>query len=222
MTDPNFIELVCEERGVVLRLRLGPNGAKLTGGVGGTEQAEVPWSTAVTLWNGHPGYGQVIDVLLDGHQEQRSVADELHALYVIGRARDGETYPPTVELRGNARRTDLKWLVEDIDPDESEALARPDGALTRLPVSLLLVQDRRPEVAQSRSPSQKAKAKAKAKPKGSAGSGSRGVIYVVKSGDTLSRIAAQKKVKGGWKAIAKLNGLRDPNRLRVGQRLRLP
>jgi len=51
-----------------------------------------------------------------------------------------------------------------------------------------------------------------------------GKKYVVKAGDTLSSIAAKKAVKGGWRALYKLNkGVvgGNPNVIRVGQRLAL-
>lgn len=50
------------------------------------------------------------------------------------------------------------------------------------------------------------------------GGGSR--IYVVRQGDTLSGIAARQGT--GWVALARLNGLADPDRLAVGQQIRLP
>jgi LysM repeat protein len=50
--------------------------------------------------------------------------------------------------------------------------------------------------------------------------GSRTVV--VRSGDTLIRIAHRTHAKGGWKALAKINHLAHPNVLRVGQRLHLP
>jgi hypothetical protein len=52
----------------------------------------------------------------------------------------------------------------------------------------------------------------------------RGKVYVVKSGDTLSRIATRKHVRGGWQALYKANRstVHNPNVIRVGQRLRLP
>lgn len=47
--------------------------------------------------------------------------------------------------------------------------------------------------------------------------------YTVKAGDTLSKIAAAKLGSWKrWKEIAKLNNIRDPRKLRVGQVLRLP
>jgi hypothetical protein len=52
----------------------------------------------------------------------------------------------------------------------------------------------------------------------------RGKVYVVRSGDTLSRIAARKDVRGGWQALWKANRstVKNPNVIRVGQVLRLP
>ena len=47
--------------------------------------------------------------------------------------------------------------------------------------------------------------------------------YIVKRGDTLSKIATGKLGSAGqWRVIAELNGIINPNRIRVGQRLQLP
>jgi nucleoid-associated protein YgaU len=54
--------------------------------------------------------------------------------------------------------------------------------------------------------------------------GTRGA-YVVRHGDTLSKIAARKHVRGGWKALFAKNASRlhgNPNRIFIGQRLLLP
>jgi nucleoid-associated protein YgaU len=46
----------------------------------------------------------------------------------------------------------------------------------------------------------------------------------VHSGDTLSKIAARFHIKGGWHALYRANRskLSNPNKLHVGQVLRLP
>ena len=51
----------------------------------------------------------------------------------------------------------------------------------------------------------------------------RGATYVVRSGDTLSKIAATKKVQGGWKALYAANRsvVEDPNLIFPGERLSL-
>lgn len=47
--------------------------------------------------------------------------------------------------------------------------------------------------------------------------------YIVKPGDTLSKIATGKLGSAGqWRVIADLNGIINPDRIRVGQRLQLP
>ena len=47
--------------------------------------------------------------------------------------------------------------------------------------------------------------------------------YIVKPGDTLSKIATGKLGSAGqWRVIAELNGIINPDRIRVGQRLQLP
>jgi nucleoid-associated protein YgaU len=48
-------------------------------------------------------------------------------------------------------------------------------------------------------------------------------IYVVRAGDTLTKIAAfQLGSVVRWHDIAQANNLRDPHHLKVGQRLRIP
>ena len=51
------------------------------------------------------------------------------------------------------------------------------------------------------------------------------VVYTVESGDTLSHIALQyygSAGKTGYMKIAEANGLSDPDKIRVGQRLKIP
>ena len=52
---------------------------------------------------------------------------------------------------------------------------------------------------------------------------STGGAYTVKRGDTLAKVAAAQHVSGGWRALWALNRatVRDPNRIYVGQTLRL-
>ncbi|WP_368383290.1 muramidase family protein, partial [[Clostridium] symbiosum] len=55
---------------------------------------------------------------------------------------------------------------------------------------------------------------------GSSGSASGGQTYTVRSGDTLSSIAA--KYGTTYQALASYNGIADPNRINVGQVIRIP
>ncbi len=66
-----------------------------------------------------------------------------------------------------------------------------------------------------KSPVPKPAAKPVSKP-----AGNKGVSYTVKSGDTLSAIAA--KYKTTVNDLVKINGIKDPNLIRVGQKIKLP
>ncbi|MEE2915586.1 MAG: LysM domain-containing protein, partial [Pseudomonadota bacterium] len=45
-------------------------------------------------------------------------------------------------------------------------------------------------------------------------------VHVVKAGETLSQVA--RAAGTDWQTLARINGLPDPDRLRVGQRIELP
>lgn len=47
----------------------------------------------------------------------------------------------------------------------------------------------------------------------------RPVFYIVRKGDTLSKIA--KKFNTDWQSLAKINKLKNPNIIKVGQKLRI-
>lgn len=47
-------------------------------------------------------------------------------------------------------------------------------------------------------------------------------VHIVKRGDTLSGIAAIYHVSGGYPALARYNGISNPNLINVGQKIRIP
>ena len=179
--------------------------------------APLPFDTDVVLWSSHPPYGQVIDLMLDGWATRTPVDNQLHALYVMARARPGEMRPPQIRLEGNARRTDLRWLVSALDPDESQAEGDGSGRLYRIPVSLTLMQDRAAEMAIRKSASQK-----QVKVQRMQGGAASGRQITVGQKDTLVSIARKYKAVGGAAALAKRNRLRRGAKLRPGQKLILP
>lgn len=48
------------------------------------------------------------------------------------------------------------------------------------------------------------------------------IVYTVKAGDTLSGIATKYNVKGGYQALAAYNGIKDPSKISVGQKIKIP
>jgi LysM repeat protein len=187
---------------------VGPGGAKLTGGVGGTQTVDIPRATQAVTWLSHPPYGMTLSLMLDGHAAKQSIESDLNAIYRMARAEPGVVRPPSVSLSGPVPRTDLAWLIEQIDEDESSTIRRPsDDFRTRQVVTLTLVQNRDVQLVVPASQANRAK---------------RPRIVVFRQGDTLGKIAHRYHVTGGAKAIQKLNHVRDPKRIKPGTKLRLP
>jgi lipoprotein-anchoring transpeptidase ErfK/SrfK len=46
-------------------------------------------------------------------------------------------------------------------------------------------------------------------------------LYEIRPGDALSRIASRQGVKTNWRFVQRINGIKDPARIRVGQRIKL-
>ncbi len=46
-------------------------------------------------------------------------------------------------------------------------------------------------------------------------------IYTIKSGDSLSKIAARRELATHWKLIARINQIADPSKIRLGQNIKL-
>lgn len=204
-----------------LRALLGPMGAVLSGGVGGTSTVDLPYRQSAVVWQGHPPYVLTVELMLDGFKRRRPVEEECHAILRLARARPGDRRPPRVRVFGESvPRTDLNWLIDAVEWG-GQVIRDQDGNRLRQDVRLTLIQDVVPEFVQER-PSERARRRQRGKsdiktPR------SRGGAYRVREGDTLSSIAARRLGKASrWREIAKLNGIRDPRRLEVGQRLRMP
>jgi LysM repeat protein len=112
------------------------------------------------------------------------------------------------------------WRVTDL---QVSPLARQEGTnqVTRANVSIQLIEayDVRPKIGRTAT-RPKPKPPAKTKPKATSPS----YRYVtVRRGDTLWDFAVKYLGTGlRWKEIAKLNGVRDPKKLQIGKRLRIP
>lgn len=209
---PGHVTVECPTRGLTLVVLADEAPATLGGGTGGTQSLEVPRQRAAVHWEGHPPLTLSVPLVLDGHGADRSVEGEIADLLRMGRAEPGEARPPTVRVAGPVpcASTD-EWLVETID--WGAAMRRNGDPLeqrTRQHLVLNLVEDHSVDLVLTRKvpPAKRVRIRRKR--------------YVVKKGDTLSKIAARLKVKGGWRAIAKVNGIRDPKRIKVNQRLKIP
>lgn len=197
------------------------DGTVIATGYGGWEEVPRPRRVAMTVWNGIAPLRLAIPVLIDGLTDGRSVEADVRLLERLAGLDEHVDEPPTLTVNANgAIPHDLKqephnrWVVELLE--WGDALRQEDGQRIRQEGDLTLLQFIEDEHLRDLKPPAHRRRKSK---KGKHGHGT----YVVKRGDTLQSIAAKKLGSSKrWHDIAKLNKIRDPKRIHVGQKLKLP
>lgn len=205
--------------GPPLRFQYNPATIQPAGGVGGWGRRVRPKRPPAVEWEGEPEETLTFSLLFDGYEEGRSVEQDCQRLLRLGKKRAHLKPPPILELRyGNVGRGQL-WVIDSLAWGDELRNRRLQRLRQEVTVTLLRYE----EAEVTLTPTQRHRDRQGSRG-GSSGSGAdRNRVYTVKAGDTLSSIAARKLGRAGrWPEIAKLNKLRDPNHLRVGQRLRLP
>lgn len=221
MTDAQLAQV--DPPGASVVFKLDPALVLPGGGVGGWEQVDHPKRPASTEYMGQPLKTLTIEALFDGWQKQTSVEEPLRILNVWGSIPPGRREPPVLQFR-YANLAPYRWVLNGLD--YGDLLRRGDGARVRQYVTIELLEYR--DTAVFLTPVKRAVPHPA--PKGTPGKPSSGApvapsgrTYTVRGGDTLSSIAqAQLGKASRWPELARLNGIRDPRSLKVGQRLRLP
>lgn len=204
-----------------VRVLLGDGAAKATADSGWAVVSR-PKQKGFTTWDGYSPYTMVVKVMFDGLHKDETVEHEYDALRRIMRVPVGPKKEPSpVRIAGAVPLSNLLWVVQDIDPDESNTIRREsDGHMVRCPATVTLLEYVEADVAIGVRPSPAKTAVAR---QAAAGKPPVQRTYTVKRGDTLSKIAAT--LLGSYKRypeIAKLNGIRDPNRIFPGTVLKIP
>lgn len=186
---------------------------------GGWSFVARPKVSGFTTWEGRLPYVMTIPVMFDGFATNTSQEGPWEDLRTIFRESVGpERHPSPVSLTGAVPLTNLLWVIQSIDPTE-ELRDEKTAHRIRIQATITVMQYSEADVLiANKSP---AAAAAERNPAPAASFGGR--TYVVKKGDTLSGIS--QRLLGSYKRyreIAALNGIRDPNRIQVGQTLRIP
>jgi hypothetical protein len=211
--------------GALLAVRLDPSSVRQGGGVGGWTEVLHPKRPSSTEYTGQPLRTLEIPLLFDGWRDQADVEEPCRILDVWGRIPPGRREPSVLQVVYGTY-TSLRWVVNGLEWDESLELRNRLGRRLRAAVTLTLLEHRDAVVALT--PVQRAtpaptKVAAPGKPSSGPAVRPSGRVYVVKAGDSLSKIAQRELGKASrWPEISRLNGLRDPNFIKPGQRLRLP
>jgi hypothetical protein len=190
---------------------------------GGWNMVQREKQTSITEWQGFDPISMDIPIVFDGFMTGASVEHSINSLYWLMRTPQGARHEPAVlTLKGPVPYTNLRWVINNIQPasGEDDEIRRSDGQRVRFTATVTLVQHVAGNVVvtHKHSPAKRHKATSSRR-----GSTTRVRYYNVRSGDTLGKIAAKLLHNANrWHDIAKLNGIRDPNNLKVGRRLKIP
>lgn len=184
---------------------LGPAIPDIVDGFGGVNEIERRRLRPLTDSDTIPLIKQTFELVFSGYAEGRVVDAEVSALEQL--AGLGRTSPrlPVVRLSGPVRKTEIDWQIAGLARiDTPETIRDRDGRFLQVAFALTLVEHNGSDVV-------------------AVGPGTGARVYVVKSGDTLKKIAH--KLLGDsrrWTEIAKLNSLTKSGGLTTGRRLRVP
>lgn len=235
MTDARFVTLVTQQPRLSVTAIRGQTGAVPAGGYGGWTEVARPKRKSLTTWDGIPPLRVLLPIILGVKPGQDSFVDDVSAatdrstLERMAQPVSEGAEPPIVRIVGAMIHNDVGWVIEDFDWDSNPVQSRR-GFVVRHAVTVHLLEHvtadaiaQQSAAARTRAAAAATSATAAKKAGSTTAQPSHAKTYVVKAGDTLSSIAA--RLLGNykrWTDIATLNGLRDPNALHVGQKLRLP
>lgn len=213
---PGFT-LRTEDRATVFNARFFVKPPGLT--AGGPVLAKVvrPRRKSLTEWTHREPFSLELSYKL-ADEEGRGlwIEQELRKLEKLQGLDRGDPEPPHVIVLGDPRgciphdfhdNAKARWWVEAVTEDRDKTRRNDEGNRIFVTGTILITEVVEDETLNRLAVAKKKTAKRKR--------------YTVKKGDTLSKIAKKEKVKGGWKTLAKLNKIRDPKKIRVGQKIRL-
>lgn len=209
------VTLRTADRRHTLTAYLGPTLPSVSGGRGGWTEKARPRRQAVVQWDGPSARTCSIEILLDAWRSGGSIAAQLAVVDALAPPASAVEGPVLYVTGSPLVPSTVPWVAQAVNL--YDALERPNGTLARVMVGFELIEKRTADVITRSSPAKRST--------GRNGTPSRGQPrkHVVKAGESLTSIAAKELGSAHrWQEIAKLNGLRDPKKLRVGQSLTLP
>lgn len=195
---------------------MGRSAPKLTGGQPNWEIRQRPKQASATIWNGRSPVTQDIPVLFNGISTGLPVEADCNNLDRMQRG----TPPPVVDISGPILRRDIPgWVITNIAWGDDVYKEMRGGVPVRLKQDAIVTVTEYIPVDTLETTGSKIKKQhptSHKKPKHR--------TRVTKAGDTLARIALDEYGDASkWNVLKNANDfVRDPNKLPVGQTLRLP
>jgi hypothetical protein len=177
-------------------------------------------NVGVTEFQGYEPISIDIPVIFDGLDDEVSMEPYIMRLYGIMRNKVGpRKEPAVVSISGPVPWTNFRWVINNIQCQD-EIRRQSDGARIRGIYIVTIMEYVAGAVVVQHKPSPAKKSKSKGKASGTLTTFR---YYTVHKGDTLGSIAAKLLHSSSkWHDIAKLNGIRDPNGVKVGRKLKIP
>lgn len=205
--------------------RLGEGFPNQTQGFGGWEETERWRRKSVTTWKGRQPWRISIPLLFDRLREGTQGVSVEPDIRLLERLAGGgiEGTPPLIQFDSAGvvphDKHDADHVIWVIDGLEFGAAVRNRyGNRVRAEVTVTVLEYVADEYLVHRAAANQRRDKRRSKRRGA-----KNKRYRVRKGDTLSKIA--KRELGNhqrWREIGRLNGIRDPKGVKVGQILRLP
>jgi nucleoid-associated protein YgaU len=196
-----------------LTATLGPTQPSISDGRGGWTEVARPRKAAIAEWQGVSLIKASLEIVLDAWRTGGTTTRDQATVNAIAPL-SPKAEPPTVYIYGVPQiPSTIPWLVQAVT--WSDWLERTDGQPARVTVAFDLLERRFGEVVTRTSATKRSTVRN--------GTPARTRTYTMKAGDTLSSVAARMLGKASrWPEIAKLNGLRSTQKIKVGFKLRLP
>lgn len=191
---------------------LGPDGMKITGGLGDWEEVMIPRDDPYSQWTGRHLYTATLDLMFDGWALKRhSIEPDLKALDALATRMSGTLHPPHLRIWGPIPKSGLSWVITGIDYGDVIRDPKSGNRIRQAATVSLLEYRDEDTVVRSQHVVHKAKTSTK---------------YKVKRGDTLKSIAAHHLGNSNkWQHIEKANkglrGWRIPHKF-VGKTIKVP
>jgi LysM repeat protein len=185
---------------------IGKDGPKIVDGFGGFTLQARRRRTSAVVWSGRNPFAMDLPIMIDNFRDNTSIEGIISDLVQMALPLGQFEPPPRVRIQGEAiPYTNLDWVIESIT--EGASIRNHNGNRVRYEAVVKLRSFVDVSILQ----------------KSQSGGGKGPRIYVVKKGDTLSSIAAKLLGKASrWVEIARMNGIRDPKKIKVGQKLKVP
>lgn len=199
-------------RGETLKFQFNPETVKQSGGGPIWETQERPKLRSAIEWRGQNLRRLTFTLRFDGFPS-RSVEPEIRILNRFALPRSRQRPPPQLVFDYGPQGGNRHWVIEG-DLEFGDEFRRGDLKRVFQEVTVTLVEFIEADVTLTPAERRRRKKNRGEDPPKS---------YVVKRGDTLAKIAVKFYGESKrWKDIAKLNNIRDPKSIKVGQRVRLP